>query len=143
MSRFRPAHPKPAASFSPAIKNWLSQATEIEIWWPSLERQSALQAAVGYFCQKQRCNLPLVRELDTSILALLAKSPSQAAKLRNLQTSILQHLAQQGWYFSRIVVRVQPEPFSRPLPRPPVHKAALPENSLEHWQKRRVKNPPQ
>jgi hypothetical protein len=136
MSRSRTARPQKNSVYSPAVKNWLSRSEGIEALWPSLERQVAIQADVEFFCQQQRCGLFLVRELDNSELVLLAKSPSLAAKMRNLQTSLLQHLLQRGWYFTRIVVRVQAEQLAKQIaPRSSQIKKGLPENSLASWKK--------
>lgn len=133
MSRFRTAQSAKSHSSSATVKNWLSQAEGIETLWPSLERLSALQADVENFCQQHHCGLLLVRELHAAELIVLARSPSQAARVRNLQTSLLHHLAQRGWHFTRITVRIQQERFSGAPLRHLPDKKGLPGASLESW----------
>ena len=133
MSRFRTAQSAKRHSSSATVKNWLSQAEGIETLWPSLERLSALQADVENFCQQHHCGLLLVRELHAAELIVLARSPSQAARLRNLQASLLHHLMQRGWHFTRIVVRIQQERFTGSPIRHTADKKGLPGASLESW----------
>lgn len=134
MPRFRLARTVKKAP-SPAVKTWLSQADGIETLWPSLERHSALQADVDLFCCEQHCGQAFAREHLASELILLARSPSQAAKLRNLQSSLLNHLTQRGWHCTRIIVRVQSERYLGKSVTNPVHKSGIPRNSLADWQR--------
>ena len=133
MSRF--THPaKKTSSAAPGVGKWLAQVDGIETLWPSLQRQTALQADVDLFCTQHQCRPSVVRQLNASELVWLAKSPSHAAKLRNLQASLLAFLTQRGWHCNRITVRVQSAHFfySTAPAKPP--KPGLNAAHLQHWQ---------
>lgn len=126
------SHPH-TASRTAALKQWLAQADGVKNLWPSLERQSSLQSDVDAFCRRHHCAPAQVREQGAE-LVLLGHSPSQSAKLRNLQPSLLAFLVHRGWAFERLAVRVQSTRFSAPQTTPTLRKAELPQQSLSAWQ---------
>ncbi|CAN5415253.1 hypothetical protein BH09PSE6_BH09PSE6_31170 [soil metagenome] len=94
-------------------------------------RASALQDEADRFSREAGLGPSLVRERDDQ-LVWIAATPSQAAKMRNLRTSLERQLGENGWPNCQVVVKLQP--MARPA-APVVHDnpQALPAAVVDDW----------
>jgi len=132
---------KPRREPAQQVGAWLAQvggqATTWDSLWPSLERQSALQADVDRFSAEYRCGRTYVRETGPQQLSWFALTTAQAAKMRNLKISLETFLADHGWHFNGVTIRTQPAKAPRPDARnsaPKSPKPGLTPTQLRHWQ---------
>jgi hypothetical protein len=131
---------KPRPDPAQPIGTWLArvggQHAAWDSLWPSLERQSALQAEVDRFSAQFNCGRTYVRETGPKQLTWFALTTAQAAKMRNLKVSLETFLTDCGWHFNGVTIRTQPAKAPRsnapnPAGRPP--KPPLNPEQLAHW----------
>lgn len=128
--------PSPPSS-ARLVGRWLLEHAGLDEHWPSLERLIALQTDVDAYCTQMQCATAPVREATRQGLVWLARSPAQAARLRNLTSGLSEFLAVRGWQFSGVTVRLQPDknPTRASVQKPEVRgKPALSDERLRQWE---------
>ncbi len=133
---------KPRPDPAQQVGSWLARVggpdTTWDSLWPSLERQSALQADVDRFSTEFHCGRTLVRETGRQQLAWFAFSTAQAAKMRNLRISLETFLTDRGWHFIAVNIRTQPakDPRGRAVnPAQKSTKQGLTTDQLALWRR--------
>lgn len=135
-----PRHAKTQPATVLSVGRWLARfdgaQSDWSSLWPSLERQTALQAEVDRFCADAGCGATRVREHAPQLM-WWARNASQASKLRNMRLSLQKHLAERGWHFSAVAIKIQPEKTSRhssQFVQKPLSKPGLNPAQVAQWE---------
>ncbi|HEU4622370.1 MAG TPA: hypothetical protein VFS42_09105 [Burkholderiaceae bacterium] len=120
------------------VSQWLEEQAGLDAVLPKVERLAALQSDVNAYCASVYCGTTTAREGAHRQLVWLARSPAQAAKLRNLKSGLEEFLTHRGWDFSNVVIRLQPDQTPNDdsvTQRTPPPKPGVPNARLSEWER--------